>query len=168
MRTSIVLGLATLLATRTAAADPPAATRALIRKIARGAIAPADLVDPATGVVFLTYTEGERDPPTTRESTRACGTAAADRIAGMRRRMRMAIELDEIFACRNRPAPRCTIGIGGEFETIWDLELRVTDASTLVLDTVIERNSTYAPKDEAKVLRRLRKRHATTTCDPEP
>src|SRR5438105_2940989 len=109
----IALILAMLCAT--ARAEP--ATRAFIRKIARGQIKPAELVDPATGVVDVVYIpEAEEGEP--RISRRLCGKAAEQKLAALRTFLVQVIDADEIFECHNAGGPpRCAVGIFGEFES---------------------------------------------------
>src|SRR5688500_3934220 len=103
----------------------PVVTKAFMRKIASGTIKPADLVDPATGIVQVVYLADELEVPI-KSARRLCGAGAEREIARTLRHLKIAVELDEVFACKNRPRPTCHAGIAGEFATTTEYVFRPT------------------------------------------
>ena len=159
-----------LLLPAVAAAEPatPVVTKAFVRDIAAGKVKPAELIDPATGVLQVVYIAGEYDPPESKFARRLCGRAAERELAHViRRHMKMAVELDEMFTCKNRPRPTCHVGIAGEFSSTNEYVFRPTPDGKLVLDTLISTNSANKPIDEARVVARLRAKHIGGSC-PSP
>ncbi len=161
MRALLVL----VLLTNVVAAQPKA-TRAFMREIAAGKHRAAELLDPGRGLTLLVYTSGEREPAVTRTARHLCGAAAERELARMiRDELAPAVELDEAFACRNRPGPpTCTAGILGEGMTTADYQLRAL-GDHLVIDTIVVTNSVYKPDDERRVVARLGRRIADATCE---
>lgn len=154
-----------VLLTSVASADPMV-TKALMREIAAGKRSPAELLDPARGLVSIVYTSGENEPPVTKRGQHLCGAAAERALAGIiRTHLKRAVALDERFSCRNRPGPpTCSVGVIGEGMTTVDYVFRVS-GERLVLDTTILTNSVYQPEDEAKVVTRYRSKFAAATCE---
>lgn len=161
MRVAIVLALFA----RIAVAEP-AATRAFLREIAAGQQRPADLLDPARGLVMIVYTTGETEPPVVQQGRHVCGAAAERVLARMiRDHLKRAVALDEALSCRNRPGPpTCSAGVMGEGMTTADYVFR-RRGERLVIDTIIVTNSVYKPDDERPVIARSRARYATASCD---
>ena len=158
--------LAWLLVPALAAAEPatPVVTKRFMRQFAAGAIQPGALVDRETGVLQVIYVVGDGEPAV-KYVRRLCGRTAERELARLvRDQMKIAIEMDEIFKCSNRPRPMCRIGILGEFATTTDYVFRPTPDGKLVFDTLITTNSAYKPADEARVVARLRAKHTGGSC----
>jgi hypothetical protein len=143
-------------------AGPRVAARALMRKIANGQVATADLLDPSAGLVWLVYITQEDDPSVVKRSRRFCGQRADQAIAGIRWKLAEAVKQNDIFHCSSDGLV-CDLGVGGEHCAEWRFEFR-KGSERPILETVIETNSTYKPKDEARVIALLRQRQAGTRC----
>lgn len=149
-----------------AAAEPPTpvVTKAFVRDIAAGKLKAADLIDPALGIVVIDYITDEQDP-ITKSARRLCGAAAEAHVTSwVKRHMRPALALGELFSCTNRPRPTCTVGYIGEMSNKTEYEFRPMPDGTLVIDTMITSDSTYAQKDKPRVVARLRAKHIGGSC----
>ena len=149
-----------------AAAEPPTpvVTKAFMREIAAGKLKPADVIDPALGIVVIDYITDEQEP-ITKSARRLCGAAAEAHVKlWVKHHMRPALELDELFSCTNRPRPTCTIGFIGEMSNKTEYEFRPLPDGTLVIDTMITTDSTYPQKDKPRVVARLRAKHFGGSC----
>ena len=136
-----------------------------MRDVATGRVPPANLVDPSLGLVVIDYVIDERDP-VEKSSRRLCGSAAEAHLrTWVKTHLRPAVELDELFSCTNRPRPTCIAGIGGEIMTKTTYELRPLPDGTLVIDTLITTDATYAPKDKPLVIARLRAKQFGGRCE---
>lgn len=143
-------------------AGPRVAARALMRKIANGQVATADLLDPGAGLVWLVYITREDDPSVVKRSRRFCGKRAEQAIAGIRRRLAEAVKQNDLFHCSSDGLV-CDLGVGGEGWSEWRFEFR-KGSERPILETVIETNSSFKPKDEARVIALLRQGQAETRC----
>lgn len=137
-------------------------TRALIRAIAKGKVPPADLIDPQAGLIWVGYTSGDTDQATRKRSDRLCGKQAERALARLLPDLASAVDLDEIFYC-SKDGLSCELGIRGEFGAQWKLEFRAGHQPP-ILEAVVVTNSTYKPKDEARVIALLRKEQEGTAC----
>lgn len=140
----------------------PVITKALMRDIATGKVPATSLVDPDIGLVVIDYLADEREPAV-KSSRRLCGSAAESHLRQwVKMHLRPAVELDELFACTNRPRPTCIAGTG---ETKTAYELRPLPDGTLVIDTLITTDATSEPKDRRLVVARLREKRLGGRCD---
>jgi hypothetical protein len=145
-------------------APSPPLTRELVEDLVKGRRHWSDVIDPAIGVTFVQYTMSESDPGIFTASSHRCGEAAVLELDGRRSRFETAIQMDEIFECSNDPGPgTCELGIAGEFGGKTRL-IFARGGRGLRLDTVEDVNSSYAPKDEAAVLARLRAQQRGVGC----
>lgn len=158
------LVLAVVLVTSAVAhAQVTAATRELMRNLASGKVTPTTVIDPARGIVEVSYTSSEGEE--IRTSRRLCGADAVEHIEELRVAIETAADLGGVFTCRNKPGPpTCTVGIAGEFAVTRDFVFRRTPKGHLVLDTIVTMSSAYRPTDTAKVVAKLRAKHAKTRC----
>jgi hypothetical protein len=149
-----------------AIAEPmPKVTKSFMRDIAAGKHAPVDLIYATKGIVEVVYVSGESEPPVTRFSRRLCGQKAIDEVAFIiRRELVVAVRIDELFSCKNRPRPSCVAGQIGEFATNREYVFHPDPDGRLVLDTIILTNSAYKPADESRVVARLQTKHAFGGC----
>lgn len=136
------LVLAVILATATARAAPPpptAATKALMRSIARDRRVLAALVDRDAGVVFIDHFEGAADARP-RRAELLCGAALTRQLRIVRgwlfAQLRGDPPLGEL-ACTNRPGPpRCTFGRAMEWDPAVHVWFRNEPTRGLVLTAI--------------------------------
>jgi hypothetical protein len=141
------------------------ATRELVEELVTSRRRWSDFIDPAIGVIFVQYTTSDSEPGIFTAASHLCGEAAVRELERRRPALETAIQMDEIFRCTTGPGPgTCELGIAGEFAGTTRLLFTAGGASGLVLDTVEDVNSTYAPEDEATVLARLRAHERGARC----
>lgn len=139
MRRAIVV--AVILATGTARAAPPqptAATKALMRAIARDRRVLAALVDPAAGLVFIDHFGGAAEARP-RRAEHLCGAALARQLRIVRGWMFAQLRGDPAgpLACTNRPGPpRCSFGGAMEWDPVVHLQFRVDPDRGLALTAI--------------------------------
>lgn len=124
---------------RPARAAPTAATKALVRSIARDRRVLAALIDRDAGVVFIDHFEGAADPRP-RRAELLCGAALTRQLRIVRgwlfAQLRGEPPLGEL-RCSNRPGPpQCTFGRAMEWDPAVHLRFRVDPDRGLVLAAI--------------------------------
>ncbi len=150
---------------------PNVLSTSLVKQIAKKPRLLENLIRPAQGIWIIQNTHGESDDdPKHPRSRHLCGEQITKELVSIGKRLRELMKAEDILSCQNNvPLPYCSVGIAGEFATVWDIIFTRNSTKDLVFWGVLIRDSAYREpflKEENALLKKLLDASHTSLCVP--